>query len=124
MIPRIPIHLSTQANTTNYRSALFWKALGVRRINAARELTLGEINEMAVNSAMEIEAFVHGAMCISYSGRCLLSSFMKNRDANRGMCCQPCRFNYTVMEAKRPASIIPWPKMIGAAIFSIPMICA
>jgi putative protease len=106
-IPQIPIHLSTQANTTNYRSALFWKALGVRRINAARELTLGEISEIAVNGAMEVEAFVHGAMCISYSGRCLLSSFMTNRDANRGMCCQPCRFNYTVMEAKRPGQYYP-----------------
>ncbi len=107
VIPEIPIHLSTQANTTNYRSALFWKALGVRRINAARELTLGEISEIAVNGAMDVEAFVHGAMCISYSGRCLLSSFMTNRDANRGMCCQPCRFNYTVMEAKRPGQYYP-----------------
>ncbi len=107
VIPRIPVHLSTQANTTNYKSALFWKALGVQRINAARELTLGEINEIAANGAIEVEAFVHGAMCISYSGRCLLSSFMENRDANRGMCCQPCRFNYAVMEAKRPGQYYP-----------------
>lgn len=107
VIPQTPIHLSTQANTTNYTSALFWKGQGVRRINAARELTLGEINEIAANGSIEVEAFVHGAMCISYSGRCLLSSFMENRDANRGMCCHPCRFNYTVMEAKRPGQYYP-----------------
>ncbi len=107
VIPRIPVHLSTQSNTTNYRSALFWKEMGVQRINAARELTLDEISEIAVNGAIEVEAFVHGAMCISYSGRCLLSSFMENREANRGMCCHPCRFNYTVMEAKRPGQYYP-----------------
>ncbi|RLC30936.1 MAG: U32 family peptidase, partial [Deltaproteobacteria bacterium] len=107
VIPGIPVHMSTQANTTNYRSALFWKNLGARRINAARELTLDEIIEIASMGSIEVEAFVHGAMCISYSGRCLLSSFMENRDANRGMCCHPCRFNYAVMEAKRPGQYYP-----------------
>ena len=103
----IPVHLSTQANTTNYRTALFWKQLGVSRVNVARELTLKEIREIADRSAMEVEAFVHGAMCISYSGRCLLSSFMAKRDSNRGLCCHPCRWNYAVVEALRPGEYMP-----------------
>jgi len=107
IVPHIPIHISTQANTTNYKIVEFWQNLGAQRINAARELTLGEIKEMASHSNMEIEAFVDGAMCISYSGRCLLSSFMAQRDSNRGMCCHPCRFSYTVMEAKRPGQYYP-----------------
>ncbi len=101
-IPQIPIHLSTQANTTNYNAARFWESQGIKRVNVARELTLPEIQTIAERSALEIEAFVHGAMCISYSGRCLLSSFMALRDSNRGMCCHPCRFNYAVVEEKRP----------------------
>jgi len=91
VIPKLPVHLSTQANSTNYKTALFWEKLGVKRINVARELSLKEINEIASQSLLEVEAFVHGAMCISYSGRCLLSSFMANRDSNRGMCTHPCR---------------------------------
>ncbi len=106
-IPSIPIHLSTQTNTTNFNAATFWKQHGVRRINVARELSLEEIKEISSKTAMEIEAFVHGAMCISYSGRCLLSSFMANRDSNRGMCCHPCRFEYAVVEALRPGQYFP-----------------
>ena len=106
-IPEIPLHLSTQASTTNSRAAAFWNSLGVNRINVARELSLEEIRTLSNKIPMEIEAFVHGAMCISYSGRCLLSSFMENRDANRGMCCHPCRFSYAVVEAKRPGQYYP-----------------
>jgi putative protease len=105
--PEIPLHLSTQANTTNDAAVRFWKALGVRRINAARELSLAEISRLAEVPAMEIEAFVHGAMCISYSGRCLLSNYMAHRPSNQGMCCQPCRFQYAVMEETRPGQYFP-----------------
>ncbi|MBW1820362.1 MAG: U32 family peptidase [Deltaproteobacteria bacterium] len=107
VIPELPVHLSTQANTTNYKSVLFWEKLGVKRINVARELSLNEINEIASQSSLEIEAFVHGAMCISYSGRCLLSSFMSNRDSNRGMCTHPCRWKYAVVEELRPDKYYP-----------------
>jgi len=106
-VPQTPIHLSTQANTTNYNAARFWESQGVRRVNVARELTLTEIETIAERNTLEIEAFVHGAMCISYSGRCLLSNFMENRESNRGMCCQPCRFSYTVCEEKRPGQYYP-----------------
>lgn len=101
-IPQFPIHLSTQANTTNWRSAKFWESQGVKRINVARELTLNQIGQIAHSCKLEIEAFVHGAMCIAYSGRCLLSSYMAQRSSNQGMCCQPCRFKYAVVEEKRP----------------------
>lgn len=106
-IPEIPIHLSTQANTTNYKSALFWSSLGVTRINTARELSLEEITEIRNKTDIEVEAFIHGAMCISYSGRCLLSSFMANRDSNRGLCCHPCRWKYSVVEEMRPGDFYP-----------------
>ena len=106
-IPHVPIHLSTQANTTNYNAARFWESQGVKRVNAARELTLTEIESITERTTLEVEAFVHGAMCISYSGRCLLSNFMENRDSNRGMCCQPCRFSYAVCEEKRPGQYYP-----------------
>ncbi|MBL0731881.1 MAG: U32 family peptidase, partial [Desulfosarcina sp.] len=107
LVPEIPIHLSTQANTTNYKSVLFWEQLGVKRINAARELSLKEISDIDLHSAAEIEAFVHGAMCISYSGRCLLSSFMTLRDSNRGLCSHPCRWRYSVVEDLRPGKYMP-----------------
>ncbi len=107
VMPGMPIHLSTQANTTNYKAALFWKNQGVTRINAARELSLKEIEEIALPGNVEVEVFVHGAMCISYSGRCLLSNFMENRDSNRGECCQPCRFRYSVVEETRPGEYMP-----------------
>jgi putative protease len=100
--PEIPIHLSTQANTTNLKSAKFWQDTGVKRIIVARELSLKEITEIKENVNIDVEAFVHGAMCISYSGRCLLSSFMTERDSNRGHCAHPCRWNYFLMEEKRP----------------------
>ena len=101
-IPQVPIHLSTQANTTNDNTARFWESQGVTRVNVARELTLQEIKTIAERTTLEVEAFVHGAMCMAYSGRCLLSSFMALRDSNRGMCCHPCRFSYAVVEEKRP----------------------
>ncbi len=107
VMPNLCVHLSTQANTTNYKSVLFWEKLGVKRVNVARELSLKEINEITLQSSMEVEAFVHGAMCISYSGRCLLSSFMTNRDSNRGMCTHPCRWKYAVVEELRPGEYFP-----------------
>lgn len=101
--PRLPIHLSTQANTTNAQSAAFWKEMGVHRVVLARELSLREIAEIhAENPELELEAFVHGAMCISYSGRCLLSDYLDGRSSNRGACVQACRYRYSVRtEEKR-----------------------
>ncbi len=109
IIPDAEIHLSTQANMTNYRTARFWHKMGVKRIVLARELTFAEIKELRekMPKDMEIEAFVHGAMCISYSGRCLLSNFMIERDANRGMCAHPCRWKYSLMEEQRPGEFFP-----------------
>ncbi len=107
IIPHIPIHLSTQANTTNIESALFWQDAGVKRINIARELSLTEIREIVSATDMEIEAFVHGAMCMAVSGRCLLSSFMTGRSGNRGMCAHPCRWRYAVVEETRPGQYMP-----------------
>jgi putative protease len=105
--PNIPLHLSTQANTTNIQSTLFWKSLGIKRINVARELPLSDIRQISKESGLEIEAFVHGAMCIAYSGRCLLSNYLTGRDANQGMCTHPCRWRYTVMEETRPDVHLP-----------------
>jgi len=107
LIPNIPLHLSTQANTTNYKTVEFWQRLGIRRVNMARELTLAEIKTIAETSHIEIEAFVHGAMCIAYSGRCLLSSFMTKRHSNRGMCTHPCRWQYTLVEETRDGQYMP-----------------
>ena len=107
VIPDAHIHLSTQANMTNYKAADFWKKLGVERLVLARELSLKEIEEIHKTSDIELEAFVHGAMCISYSGRCLLSNFMSGRDANKGLCSHPCRWEYTLMEEKRPGEYFP-----------------
>ncbi len=100
--PNVPIHLSTQANTTNLESIMFWKEIGVRRINLARELSYEEAKEICSQSPLEIEMFVHGAMCISYSGRCLLSSIMTGRSANLGKCTHPCRWSYRIVEDTRP----------------------
>jgi putative protease len=107
--PEAEFHLSTQANLTNYQTALFWYQQGVRRIVLARELTFPEIHEIrnSIPEDMEIEAFVQGAMCISYSGRCLLSNFMIERDANRGACAHPCRWKYSLVEEKRPGEYYP-----------------
>ena len=109
VFPDAPLHLSTQANVTNGESARFWYDMGVRRLVLARELSLEEIRRIreAVPDDMELEAFVHGAMCISYSGRCLLSNFMTGRDANRGACAHPCRYRYRLEEEKRPGRY--WP---------------
>lgn len=100
--PALPVHLSTQANTTNWAAARFWEEYGVRRIVLARELSLEEIREIRDQVGLELEIFIHGAMCISYSGRCLLSSYMTGRDANRGDCAQSCRWKYALVEEKRP----------------------
>jgi putative protease len=107
LLPHVPLHVSTQANTTNTGTARFWRDLGAARVNAARELTLEEIRQMAAESGIAVETFAHGAMCIAYSGRCLLSGYMKKRGSNRGMCCQPCSFHYTVMEQTRPGRYFP-----------------
>lgn len=123
-VPHIPVHLSTQANTTNLNSALFWRDLGVKRINTARELTLKEIHEIASAGDIEIEAFAHGAMCMSYSGRCLLSAFMTHRDSNRGMCAHPCRWRYAVVEETRPGKYFPvFEDDRGAYIFNSADLC-
>lgn len=107
--PKMEIHLSTQANTTNYLTASFWHSQGLSRIVLARELSMREIKETVEKSpsSLEFEMFVHGAMCISYSGRCLLSNYLANRDANRGACAHPCRWQYHLMEEKRQGQYFP-----------------
>jgi len=109
LCPGIELHVSTQANNTNYGTFLFWRELGASRVVTARELSLAEIREIRekIPAEMEIETFVHGAMCISYSGRCLLSSFMAGRDATHGECPHPCRWQYSVTEEKRPGESMP-----------------
>lgn len=106
-VPDMPVHLSTQANVTNRHSVRFWGAQGVRRINLARELGLEEIREIRKNSDTELEVFVHGALCISYSGRCMLSSYLTGRNANKGVCAHPCRYSYALVEEKRPGVYFP-----------------
>ncbi len=109
ILPDMEIHISTQANNTNYLTYNFWYGLGARRVVAARELSLEEIASIRKNipEDMEIEAFMHGAMCISYSGRCLLSSYFTGRDANRGACTHPCRWKYSIVEEQRPGEYLP-----------------
>ena len=109
IIPNAEIHLSTQANLTNYKTAEFWAKHGLKRIVMARELSLAEMKIMRekIPAEMEMEAFIQGAMCISYSGRCLLSNFMINRDANKGECAHPCRWKYKLVEEKRPDEEYP-----------------
>lgn len=108
-LPNMELHLSTQANTTNYRTANYWYSQGVKRIVPARELTLEEIKSITSQKGkdFELETFVHGAMCISYSGRCLLSSYMTGRNANLGDCAQPCRWKYNLVEEQRPNEYYP-----------------
>ena len=103
-VPNLDIHISTQANTNNYASANMWHKLGASRVVLSREMTYQEVKELRekTDKDLELELFVHGAMCVSYSGRCLLSSFMIGREANRGACAQPCRWKYYLMEEKRP----------------------
>lgn len=107
--PELELHISTQANNTNYETFLFWHELGVKRVVSARELTLEEIREIRekIPEDMEIETFIHGAMCISYSGRCLLSNYFTGRDANQGACTHPCRWKYAVVEETRPGEYMP-----------------
>ena len=107
--PHMQIHVSTQAGVTNYQMARAWYDLGASRVILARELSLDEIRELRSRTPkeLEIEAFVHGAMCVSYSGRCLLSNYMTGRDASRGACAQPCRYQYALMEEKRPGEYFP-----------------
>lgn len=107
--PNMEIHISTQASVTNYETIMFWHDLGVRRIVLARELSLEEITNITrrLPDDMDIECFVHGAMCMSYSGRCLISNYMTGRDANMGDCAQPCRYKYHVVEEKRPGQYFP-----------------
>ena len=107
--PEIECHISTQANNTNYETYRFWYRLGAKRVVTARELSLKEIREIRANipDDMEIETFIHGAMCISYSGRCLLSNYLVGRDANQGACTHPCRWKYSVVEEKRPGEYMP-----------------
>ena len=107
--PKLKAHISTQASISNYQAARAWYELGASRVILARELSLDEIREIRAKAPkeLEIEAFVHGAMCVSYSGRCLLSNYMTGRDANRGACAQPCRYKYALMEEKRPGEYFP-----------------
>lgn len=124
--PEIDIHVSTQANNTNYMTYQFWHKLGAKRVVSARELSLAEIKEIRENipEDMEIESFIHGAMCISYSGRCLLSSFFTGRDANKGACTHPCRWKYALMEEKRPGEYFPvFENERGTYIFNSKDLC-
>lgn len=124
--PGMEIHISTQANNTNYMSARFWYELGAKRIVVARELSFEEIGEMAEMTPpeLDIEAFIHGAMCISYSGRCLLSSYMTGRDSNRGACSHPCRWKYRLVEEKRPGEYYPvYEDERGTYIFNSKDLC-
>lgn len=124
--PGIELHISTQANNTNYGTYRFWWDLGARRVVSARELTLEEIRGIRaeIPPEMEIESFVHGAMCISYSGRCLLSHYFTGRDANRGECTHPCRWKYAVMEETRPGEYLPvYENERGTYIFNSKDIC-
>lgn len=105
--PNLPVHISTQANNTNWRTAEAWKALGATRVVLARELSFPEIAKIRKQTDVELEMFVHGAMCISYSGRCLLSNFFTHRDANRGMCAQVCRWKFALSEEKSPGKYFP-----------------
>ena len=124
--PEIERHVSTQANNTNYGTYLFWHQLGAQRVVTARELSLAEIKEIRANipDELEIETFIHGAMCISYSGRCLLSNYFVGRDANQGACTHPCRWKYAVVEEKRPGEYFPvYENDRGTYIFNSKDLC-
>ena len=105
--PTLPVHISTQANNVNWRTVRAWQELGAERVVLARELSREEICEIRRHTSVELELFVHGAMCISYSGRCLLSSYFTGRDANRGSCAQSCRWKYALVESSRPGEYYP-----------------
>ena len=124
--PEIDIHVSTQANNTNYGTYNFWYKLGAKRVVSARELSMAEIKEIRAHipDDMEIESFVHGAMCISYSGRCLLSNYFTGRDANQGACTHPCRWKYAVVEEQRPGEYLPvYENERGTYIFNSKDLC-
>lgn len=124
--PEIEIHISTQANNTNYQTYRFWWQQGAKRVVSARELSLAEIRQIRDNipEEMEIESFVHGAMCISYSGRCLLSNYFTGRDANQGACTHPCRWKYAVVEETRPGEYLPvYENERGTFIFNSKDLC-
>ena len=124
--PEIDIHISTQANNTNYLSFLFWMEQGAKRVVSARELSLEEIRDIRdhIPDDMEIESFIHGAMCISYSGRCLLSNYLTGRDANRGECTHPCRWEYVLSEETRPGQYFPvFENERGTYIFNSKDLC-
>lgn len=126
VMPDMELHISTQANNTNYGTFNFWHSLGAKRVVTARELSLEEIKEIRANISddLEIETFIHGAMCISYSGRCLLSSFMAGRDANQGACTHPCRWKYAVVEESRPGEYMPiYENERGTYIFNSKDLC-
>ena len=124
--PEIDVHISTQANNTNYETYRFWERMGATRVVSARELSIKEIKEIRehISDKMEIETFVHGAMCISYSGRCLLSNYFTSRDANQGACTHPCRWKYAVVEESRPGEYLPvYENERGTYIFNSKDLC-
>ena len=124
--PEIDIHISTQANNTNYGTYLFWHSLGAKRVVTARELSMEELTEIRsrIPKDLEMETFVHGAMCISYSGRCLLSNYFTGRDANRGACTHPCRWKYAIVEETRPGEYMPvYENERGTYIFNSKDLC-
>ena len=124
--PEIDIHVSTQANNTNYQTFRFWYNQGAKRVVSARELSLAEIKEIRekIPEDMEIESFIHGAMCISYSGRCLLSNYFTGRDANQGACTHPCRWKYAIVEETRPGEYMPvYENERGTYIFNSKDLC-
>ena len=126
VLPEMELHVSTQANNTNYGTYLFWHQLGAKRVVSARELSLKEIKEIRAHipEDMEIESFMHGAMCISYSGRCLLSNFFTGRDANQGACTHPCRWKYSIVEETRPGEYMPvYENERGTYIFNSKDLC-
>lgn len=126
VLPEMELHISTQANNTNYGTYLFWHELGAKRVVSARELSLKEIKEIRekIPEDMEIESFIHGAMCISYSGRCLLSNYFVGRDANQGACTHPCRWKYSVVEETRPGEYLPvYENERGTYIFNSKDLC-
>jgi putative protease len=107
LVPQMPLHLSTQANNVNWASLQFWAEQGIKRVVLGRELTLSEIRQIREKVQLELEVFIHGAMCLSYSGRCYLSRYFNDRDANQGDCSQPCRWRYRLLEEKRPDEYLP-----------------
>lgn len=126
VMPGMEIHISTQANNTNYGTYLFWYELGAKRVVSARELSLEEIRGIRerIPEDMEIESFIHGAMCISYSGRCLLSNYFTGRDANQGACTHPCRWKYSIVEETRPGEVMPvFENERGTYIFNSKDLC-